>query len=57
MNWGNRQTTKSYMVVPDFWGDNHYYADTVHEEVNYSKLLGPNGQPLVYEKRPIGFLR
>jgi hypothetical protein len=39
-------------------GEGGTYADEVHEadRPSHSRLLGPNGKPLLYEtKQPIGF--
>lgn len=45
--------------INDPWGqgDGHHFADVVHEldRPTHSKLLGPDGKPLQYERQKIGF--
>lgn len=47
------------MAVKIYYDDesNALYADHIHETDKpvFSKLLGPDGQPLRYEQRKIGF--
>ncbi len=45
--------------VYDPWGqgDGHHFADTVLEQdkPQQTQLLGPDGRPLQYARRPMGF--
>jgi len=40
-----------------WYGDAHPIADMVHEQdkPEESKLLGPDGRPLKYQRQPMGF--
>jgi hypothetical protein len=45
--------------ITDVWsyGQGHLFADQVHEaeRPEESRLLGPDGKPLHYERQPMGF--
>lgn len=49
--------TKGAMWIHDYDVVGGLYTDTVHvqELPSYSRLLGADGQPLRYEKHPVGF--
>lgn len=50
---------KSAIQITDPWGwdGTHVFADQAIEQERdtHSRLLGPDGQPLRYERRRIGF--
>jgi hypothetical protein len=52
-------TNRSAIIIYDQWGwgAGTPYADQVHEgdQPSESKLLGPDGRPLRYAPRKIGF--
>lgn len=45
------------VIIRDDWGREYPHADQVHadEKPSHSLLLGPDGNPLQYERRRVGF--
>ena len=47
----------AYFITDPWSGDTHPMADTVFEgeKPTHAKLLGPDGEPLQYQRQRLGF--
>lgn len=52
-----RRPRGAIQITDPWWGEIHVFADQVHEQQRetHSRLLGPDGQPLRYDRPKVGF--